>query len=146
MVSELTSPSFFALLLHRVCSESAVLFSLINCRDFWHDTHTQVRGAMLPATRDIWQGHPSTQAWKVDQQLPDLTTDLHQAAWAGDIDRINVSVVVYCNTRLAPCQMRQKLEACCCRHRYCKVVMLTHRTEQEGPPCITQQQVSIPVA
>ena len=49
---------------------------------------------MLPATRDIWQGHPSTQAWKVDQQLPDLTTELHQAAWAGDSDRIKVLVVV----------------------------------------------------
>ncbi|KAL3131575.1 hypothetical protein ABBQ38_007875 [Trebouxia sp. C0009 RCD-2024] len=45
---------------------------------------------MLPATRDIWQGHPSTQAWKVDQQLPDLITELHQAAWAGGLDKIQV--------------------------------------------------------
>lgn len=39
---------------------------------------------MLPASRDIWQGHPSTQAWKVHQQEPGSITDLHQAAWNGD--------------------------------------------------------------
>lgn len=46
---------------------------------------------MLPATRDIWQGHPSTQAWKVDQESkPDLVTELHHAAWSGDNDKIMV--------------------------------------------------------
>ena len=45
---------------------------------------------MLPATRDIWQGHPSTQAWKLDTEQPDLVPELHHAAWAGDADAIQV--------------------------------------------------------
>lgn len=47
---------------------------------------------MPRATRDIWQGHPSTQAWKLDQLLPDRVTELHGAAWSGDIEHIKVSV------------------------------------------------------
>jgi len=46
---------------------------------------------MLPASRDIWQGHPSTQAWKVDQQQPESITELHQAAWTGDIGALQVT-------------------------------------------------------
>lgn len=51
---------------------------------------------MLPATRDIWQGHPSTQAWKIDQQAPDLITELHHTAWAGDIDKLKVCLAISC--------------------------------------------------
>ena len=49
---------------------------------------------MISATRDIWQGHPSTQAWKVDQQQPDSITELHHAAWTGDISALQVGFVL----------------------------------------------------
>jgi len=45
---------------------------------------------MLPASRDIWQGHPSTQAWKMDQQQPESITELHHAA-CGDIGALQVT-------------------------------------------------------
>ncbi|DBA77943.1 TPA: hypothetical protein ACH3X2_008364 [Trebouxia sp. C0005] len=45
---------------------------------------------MLPASRDIWQGHPSTQAWKIDQQQPESITELHHAAWTGDVGALQV--------------------------------------------------------
>ncbi|KAL0017956.1 hypothetical protein WJX77_008045 [Trebouxia sp. C0004] len=45
---------------------------------------------MVPASRDIWQGHPSTQAWKIDQQQPESITELHHAAWTGDIGALEV--------------------------------------------------------
>lgn len=50
---------------------------------------------MISATRDIWQGHPSTQAWKVDQQQPDSITELHHAAWTGDISALQVGLNLY---------------------------------------------------
>jgi len=46
---------------------------------------------MLSASRDIWQGHPSTQAWKIDQEQPESITELHHAAWTGDIGSIQVT-------------------------------------------------------
>ena len=57
---------------------------------------------MLPATRDIWQGHPSTQAWKLDQQSSDLVTELHHAAWLGNTDKITVSNASWLNS----CKLR----------------------------------------
>lgn len=57
---------------------------------------------MLPATRDIWQGHPSTQAWKIDQQSPDLVTELHHSAWLGDTGDIKVSTGCFFAVKVLP--------------------------------------------
>ena len=54
---------------------------------------------MLPASRDIWQGHPSTQAWKIDQQQPESITELHHAAWTGDIGALQVTALLLCLMR-----------------------------------------------
>lgn len=46
---------------------------------------------MLPATRDIWQGHPASQAWKNAHSAPDAVNELHLATSRGDLQAVQVS-------------------------------------------------------
>lgn len=60
-----------------------------NIPPHWHRDNR-----MLPATRDIWQGHPASQAWKTDHSKPEQTTDLHYAASHGNVQAAHVRTVV----------------------------------------------------
>ena len=45
---------------------------------------------MVSAARDIWQGHPASQAWKTDHSKPEDVPDLHRAARSGDLHAAQV--------------------------------------------------------